>query len=57
MQGYREYDFDEAVEQLTRIWANALQLEEAATDNSSHGRNANLRQQTAYSPLVDAGSL
>jgi hypothetical protein len=28
VQGYREYDFDEAVEQLTRIWANALQLEE-----------------------------
>ena len=32
VQGYREYDFEEAVEQLTRIWANALQLEEAATD-------------------------
>ena len=28
VQGYREYDFDQAVEQLTRIWANALQLEE-----------------------------
>ena len=27
VQGYREYDFDHAVEQLTRIWANALQLE------------------------------
>ncbi len=24
VQGYREYDFDEAVEQLTRLWANAL---------------------------------
>ena len=34
VQGYREYDFDQAVEQLTRIWANALQLEEAASDNS-----------------------
>ena len=24
VQGYREYDFDEAVEQLTVLWANAL---------------------------------
>ena len=30
VQGYREYDFDHAVEQLTRIWANALQLEDEA---------------------------
>ena len=34
VQGYREYDFDQAVEQLTRIWANALQLDETASDNS-----------------------
>jgi hypothetical protein len=27
VQGYREYDFDAAVEQLTRLWANALGLE------------------------------
>jgi AcrR family transcriptional regulator len=26
VQGYREYDFDEAVEQLSRLWANALGL-------------------------------
>jgi AcrR family transcriptional regulator len=26
VQGYRRYDFDEAVEQLTRLWANALGL-------------------------------
>ncbi len=26
VQGYRDYDFDEAVEQLTRLWANALGL-------------------------------
>ena len=26
VQGYRAYDFDHAVEQLTQIWANALQL-------------------------------
>ena len=31
VQGYREYDFDHAVEQLTRIWANALRLEDEAT--------------------------
>ena len=35
VQGYREYDFEEAVEQLTRIWANVLQLEEAASDKST----------------------
>lgn len=28
VQGYREYDFDEAVEQLTVLWANALGLPE-----------------------------
>jgi AcrR family transcriptional regulator len=27
VQGYREYDFDEAVDQLTVLWANALGLE------------------------------
>jgi AcrR family transcriptional regulator len=26
VQSYREYDFDHAVEQLTRLWNNALQL-------------------------------
>lgn len=28
VQGYREYDFDHVVEQLSVLWANALQLEE-----------------------------
>jgi hypothetical protein len=27
VQGYRDYDFDEAVEQLTLIWGNALGIE------------------------------
>ena len=31
VQDYRTYDFDHAVEQLTRIWANALRLEEDDT--------------------------
>jgi len=26
VQGYRDYDFEDAVEQLTRLWANALGL-------------------------------
>jgi AcrR family transcriptional regulator len=30
VQGYRDYDFDEAVDQLTRLWANALGLEPGA---------------------------
>lgn len=28
VQGYRAYDFDEAVDQVTRLWANALGLRE-----------------------------
>ena len=28
VQGYREYDFDDAVEQLTVLWGNALGLKE-----------------------------
>ena len=28
VQGYRDYDFDEAVEQLSMLWANALRLSE-----------------------------
>ena len=28
VQGYREYDFDKAVDQLTILWANALGLQE-----------------------------
>jgi AcrR family transcriptional regulator len=28
VQGYRDYDFDEAVEQLTILWANALGIED-----------------------------
>jgi hypothetical protein len=26
VQGYRSYEFDDAVEQLTRLWGNALGL-------------------------------
>jgi AcrR family transcriptional regulator len=36
VQGYREYDFEDAVEQLTRLWANALGLpEESPTPRAS----------------------
>ena len=31
VQGYRDYDFDEAVEQLTHLWANALGIDEVPT--------------------------
>ena len=31
VQGYREYDFDEAVEQLSILWANALSLKDEPT--------------------------
>jgi AcrR family transcriptional regulator len=36
-QGYREYDFDEVVEQLSLLWANALQLH--ADEPPSDGRS------------------
>jgi len=31
VQGYREYDFDDAVEQLTMLWANALGIAPSAS--------------------------
>jgi AcrR family transcriptional regulator len=34
VQGYRHYDFDEAVEQLTILWTNALGLREEASPPS-----------------------
>jgi AcrR family transcriptional regulator len=30
VQGYSDYDFDEAVDQLTALWCNALRLDEGA---------------------------
>jgi AcrR family transcriptional regulator len=34
VQGYRDYDFDEAVDQLTLIWGNALGIESEANTKS-----------------------
>jgi AcrR family transcriptional regulator len=31
VQGYREYDFEDAVDQLTRLWANAIGLPDEPT--------------------------
>jgi AcrR family transcriptional regulator len=36
VQGYREYDFDQAVDQLSVLWANALGL----TEEPAHGKPA-----------------
>jgi hypothetical protein len=38
VQGYREYDFDQAVEQLSLLWANALGLTEETTRGDPAGR-------------------
>jgi AcrR family transcriptional regulator len=38
VQGYREYDFDEAVEQLTLLWGNALGLEPEAINSRRRTR-------------------
>lgn len=37
VQGYRTYDFDEAVEQATRLWANALGIAPAADTTGRTG--------------------
>ncbi len=39
-QGYREYDFDEVVEQLTLLWANALGLDRTQPANTARRRRA-----------------
>ena len=38
VQGYREYDFDDAVEQLTLLWGNALGLEAEAVSRGGRTR-------------------
>jgi AcrR family transcriptional regulator len=38
VQGYRDYDFDEAVDQLSILWANALGLQEPAETPSASRR-------------------
>ena len=35
VQGYRDYDFDEVVDQLGLLWANALRVPEAAPGGDS----------------------
>jgi hypothetical protein len=38
-QGYREYDFDEVVEQLSLLWTNAIRLEpEESTKDARNNR-------------------
>ena len=39
VQGYREYDFDDAVEQLTILWANALGLQDQSSSGQPRRRN------------------
>jgi AcrR family transcriptional regulator len=39
VQGYREYDFDAAVEQLTILWANALGLHDQSSSRPPQRRN------------------
>ncbi len=38
VQGYRDYDFDEAVDQLTLLWANALGLTDTKSARKSSAR-------------------
>jgi AcrR family transcriptional regulator len=39
VQGYHDYDFDEAVDQLTLLWANALGIEPAAAAPAARPRS------------------
>jgi AcrR family transcriptional regulator len=38
VQGYRDYDFEEAVEQLTNLWGNALGLPDEGSPRQPRGR-------------------
>jgi hypothetical protein len=40
VQGYRDYDFDQAVDQLGILWANALGLGEGPAHRSPASRNS-----------------
>ena len=39
VQGYRDYDFDEAVEQLSLLWANALRIPTSAPPSETEVRS------------------
>jgi hypothetical protein len=46
VQDYRTYDFDEAVDQLTRLWANALGIEPSPSANpTTRSRSRNKRSE------------
>lgn len=47
VQGYREYDFDTAVEQLTRLWANALGIADDTATASRRAPATNRRRRTS----------
>lgn len=47
VQGYRDYDFDEAVEQLTRLWAKALGLEDEPSTRARRGARTTTRSRQA----------
>jgi len=40
VQGYRGYDFEHAVDQLTRLWANALRLEDEPAPRRARAKRA-----------------
>ena len=44
VQEYREYDFDHVVEQLSRVWASALQLKDGAEDGRRRPAPAHTRR-------------
>jgi hypothetical protein len=48
-QGYRDYDFDEAVDQLTLLWANAIGLDANGGRAGDRSRNHNAKKAPARS--------
>jgi AcrR family transcriptional regulator len=46
VQGYREYDFDDAVEQLTTLWANAIGLRDRPEPTGRGGGRGGRRTRT-----------
>ena len=51
VQGYRDYDFDEAVEQLTILWGNALGMSQEPAPVEPADRAVTRRKVTAKAPV------
>ncbi|HVM63918.1 MAG TPA: TetR/AcrR family transcriptional regulator [Acidimicrobiales bacterium] len=56
VQGYRRYAFDDAVEQLTRLWANALGLEDEGRPRTATARRTTTRRTATRATTTRSGT-